>query len=211
VTDETNTDETNTDETTQLNQDAYDQIAPHYAQRQADRDRSFPDLMDAFTARLPERARLADLGCGPAHDGARFAAAGHHVVGLDRSSGMLAIAARALQGRVLRADLRGLPLAAASLDGIWCSASLLHVPQEQTVTVLREMRRVLRPSGALALITALGEGSALEPVPYAPATRRWYFYRQAAQLHADLATAGLAVLSAVEQPDKRHWLKLLAG
>jgi hypothetical protein len=33
VTDDTNTDDTNTDDTTQLNQDAYDQIAPHYAHR----------------------------------------------------------------------------------------------------------------------------------------------------------------------------------
>ena len=43
--------------------------------------------------------------------------------------------------------------------------TLLHVPQDQTVTGLGEMRRVLRPSGHLALVTALGHGARLETVP----------------------------------------------
>jgi ubiquinone/menaquinone biosynthesis C-methylase UbiE len=45
------------------------------------------------------------------------------VTGIDRSAGMLAIAAKALPGRVAQADLRSLPLASESLDGIWCSAA----------------------------------------------------------------------------------------
>ena len=71
------------------------------------------------------------------------------------------------------------------------------------------MRRVLRPGGHLALITALGEGTGLEPVPFAPDVQRWYFYRQADELTAQLATAGLDVLSASEESSARHWLKLL--
>jgi len=85
----------------------------------------------------------ADLGCGPAHDGARFARAGHRVTGVDRSAGMLAHAARALPGHVAPGDLRRLPLASQSIDGIWCCAALLHVPHDQTTAALREMRRVL--------------------------------------------------------------------
>jgi hypothetical protein len=44
-------------------------------------------------------------------------------------------------------------------SGIWCCAALLHVPQDETMTVLREMRRVLRQDGHVALITALGPGT----------------------------------------------------
>lgn len=198
-----------TDRATRHNQAVYDQIAPHYARRQASRKLSFSDLMDAFTARLPARALVADLGCGPGHDGPRMIQAGHRVVGVDRSAAMLAIAAGPLAGHVARGDLRDLPLASASLDGIWCCASLLHVPQDQTPTVLAELRRVLRPGGHLALITALGEGTGLEPVPFAPDVQRWYFYRQADELTAQLATAGLDVLSASEETSARHWLKLL--
>jgi ubiquinone/menaquinone biosynthesis C-methylase UbiE len=199
-----------TDQATTNNQAAYDQIAGLYAERQAGRSQSFPDLRAAFAARLPPAADVADLGCGPAIDGARFAQAGHRVAGIDRSAGMLAIAARALPGRVARADLRCLPLAGQSLDGIWCCAALLHVPLDETVAVLGEMRRVLRRDGHLALVTALGPGARREPVPYAPGVHRWFFYREAVPLHEQLQAARLKVLSMTEDPTSRDWLKILA-
>jgi SAM-dependent methyltransferase len=199
-----------TDEPTRHNQSVYDQIAGLYADSRAGCGPSFPDLGSAFTARLPRVADLADLGCGPARDGARFAQAGHRVTGIDRSAGMLAIAARALPGRVARGDLRCLPLAAGSLDGIWCCASLLHVPHEETGAVLGEMRRVLRRGGHLALVTALGHGARLETVPYAPGRQRWFFYREAVQLSGQLAAAGLQVLDTTRKPGSRDWLTVLA-
>lgn len=198
------------DEATMHNQAAYDQIAGLYAARHAERDRSFPDLIDAFAARLPSVADVADLGCGPAGDGALFARAGHRVTGIDRSAGMLAHAARALPGRVIRADLRRLPVAAQSMDGIWCCAALLHVPHDQTVAALGEMRRILRPGGCLALVTAAGQGARLEPVPYAPATLRWFFYREAADLNDQVRGAGLQVVAMTEEITHRHWVKFLA-
>lgn len=199
-----------TDEATQHNQAAYDQIAGLYTDNQAGRGRAFPDLMDRFTARLPRPADLADLGCGPARDGALFAQAGHRVTGVDRSAGMLAIAASALPGRVAQGDLRCLPLGGGSLDGIWCCAALLHVPHGQTMAVLREMRRVLRPGGHLALVTALGHGARLEAVPYAPGSQRWFFYRDADQLAEELPAARLRVLDMTRKPGSRDWLKVLA-
>ena len=78
---------------------------------------------------------------------------------------MLAIAAEALPGHVMRADLRSLPMAGETLDGIWCCAALLHVPLHETMDVLAEIRRVLRHGGHLALVTALGQGARLEPCP----------------------------------------------
>lgn len=199
-----------TDEATKHNQAAYDQIAGLHAQRQAGRSRSFPDLRAAFAARLPQVADVADLGCGPAVDGALFAHAGHRVAGIDHSAAMLAIAARALPGHVVQADLRCLPVAGDSLDGIWCCAALLHVPHDETMTVLGEMRRVLRHDGHLALVTALGQEARLEPVSYARGTQRWFFYREAAQLNEQLRAAPLQVLDMTEEPASRDWLKVLA-
>ncbi len=199
-----------TDEATKHNQAVYDEIAGLYTGRQAGRGRSFPDLMAAFTASLPDVADIADLGCGPARDGATFAEAGHRVTGLDRSAGMLAIAAGALPGRVAQADLRSLPLATGSLDGIWCCAALLHVPQDQTVTVLGEMRRVLRRGGHLALVTAVGHRAWLETVPYAPDRQRWFFYRDPARLRGQLPAAGLQILDLTREAGSRDWCKVLA-
>ena len=198
------------DEATEHNQTAYDQIAGLYAARQAARGPSFPDLRAAFAARLPQVGDVADLGCGPADDGALLARAGHRVVGIDRSARMLAYAARMLPGHVVQADLRRLALAGQSIDGIWCCAALLHVPLDRTRAALDEMRRILRPGGWLALVTAAGQGARLEPVPYAPQTRRWFFYREPGQLHEQLQDAGLQVTAMTEEPTSRHWLKFLA-
>jgi hypothetical protein len=66
------------------------------------------------------------------------------------------------------------------------------------------------PGGHLALVTALGRGARLEPVPYAPHAQRWFFYRSASQLHEQLRSARLRILTATEEPASRHWLKVLA-
>jgi hypothetical protein len=72
------------------------------------------------------------------------------------------------------------------------------------------MRRILRPGGCLALVTAAGQGARLEPVPYAPDTQRWFFYWEPAELDEQLRGAGLAVVTMTEEITSRHWLKILA-
>lgn len=211
-----------TDAVTEHNQRVYDLIAIGYNERQASRERQarrdgraspgqWPsDLSSSFLARLPPAACVADLGCGPAHDGRWLAGAGHRVAGLDRSAGMLAIARQSLPGRVAQADLRHLPLADDSLDGVWCRAVLLHVPQGETAAVLAEIRRVLRDGGILALTTAAGDGTRLEPVPFAPDQQRWFFYRQPDELRDQLAAAGFHVLAMTQENAGRDWVKILA-
>ena len=198
------------DETTGHNQAAYDRIAALYAERQAGLGRVFTDVRAAFFACLPPVGTVADLGCGPARDGAILAEAGHRMAGIDRSAGMLAQAANLLPRRVAQADLRSLPLASGSLDGIWCAAALLHVPHGQTMSVLGEMHRVLRRDGRLALITAAGQGTRLEEVSYAPGIRRWFFYRDPGQLTEQLGHAAFSVSSVTEEATSRHWVKILA-
>lgn len=148
------------DEITTLNRATYDRIAGLYAdnldQLIVSGGRYFAALEDAFLSRLPRRGVVGDLGCGPGRDGARIAAAGHAVLGVDLSGSMLRLASTGLAGRVVQGDLRAVPLASASLDGIWNVASLLHVPEQGTGSVLREFRRLLRTEGVLALVTALG-------------------------------------------------------
>jgi SAM-dependent methyltransferase len=198
------------DAATQHNQGVYDQIAARYAARWASQDLWPPDLSGSFLARLPPAARVTDLGCGPARHGRWLAQAGHRVACLDRSAGMLQIARQSLPGRVAQADLRRLPLADGSLDGIWCCAVLLHVPHRETAAALAGIRRTLRPGGVLALITAAGDGTRLEPVPYAPDQQRWFFYRQPGELCEQLKAAGFAVLPVTGETTNRDWIKILA-
>ena len=200
-----------------LNRATYDRIAGLYARNRADSARRegndgrwHEPLEAAFLAGLPVGAQLADLGCGTGADSARFTEAGYHVVGIDLSYGMLELASKPMPGLVGQGMLQSLPLRDACMDAIWCSAALLHVPEQATTTVLREFHRVLRLGGRVALVTAVGEGESLEPVPYAPDERRWFVYREAARLRHQLVGAGFRVLFEDTKSGNREWLSLLA-
>lgn len=199
---------------TSANRFTYDRIAPAYLRRQLkyaeDGDDLFLDLERRWHDLLPSGGLVGDLGCGPALDGQRFSKAGYRVIGVDLSSGMLRVAAEHLPGRVIQGDLRALPIRTSSLAGIWCVAALLHVPEEDTPGVLGGLYRSLSPGGALALVTAVGEGSRFESVPYAPDQTRWFVYRQTQRLERQLEEAGLRVCYSMVVEGIRTWLTVLA-
>lgn len=204
---------TKQDDQTVVNRSTYDRIAARYLERACRRPTDtggFSDFQQAFISALPARATVADVGCGPALDSARFGDLGFRIVGLDLSFGMLSIAAERLSGRVAQADLRRLPVGPGLLDAIWCSACLLHVPEADTEIVLGELRTILRPSGCLGLITAIGRGSVFEPVPYAAGEVRWFVYRNRARLEHQLRRHGFTVTLADELAGDRHWFMVLA-
>ncbi|HVD71013.1 MAG TPA: hypothetical protein VNG34_09175, partial [Actinomycetota bacterium] len=79
-----------------------------------------------------------------------------------------------------------------------------------TPRVLHGFRRVLKPDGSLALVTALGEGHRLEDVPYAPGEQRWFAYRRADRLGRQLREAGFRLLIDDVVTTNREWLTVLA-
>ena len=90
--------------------------------------------------------RVLDLGCGKGRFARRLADAGASVVGVDLSTGMLASAGF---DRV-RASARRLPLADGTFDAVVAVEVLEHVASLDAV--ITEVRRVLRPGGAFAVI-----------------------------------------------------------
>jgi ubiquinone/menaquinone biosynthesis C-methylase UbiE len=199
---------------TAANRLTYDRIAPLYLERQLQHhttgDDLFLDLERKWLTYLPRGGRVGDLGCGPALDGERFTKIGYWVIGADLSLGMLRTAADRLSDRLVQADLRALPLASGTLAGVWCSAALLHVPDQATRLVLYEFRRVLSRSGALALITALGHGSRFETVDYADGEQRWFVYRSRGSLERMLEDGGFRIVSSEVVHGNRVWLTTLA-
>ena len=78
-------------------------------------------------------------------------------MGVDLSEAM-AGRARSRLGSAITADLRRLPIAAASVGGLVAFYSLIHLRRPELAPTLRELRRVLRPGGRLLLSAHEGAG-----------------------------------------------------
>jgi ubiquinone/menaquinone biosynthesis C-methylase UbiE len=103
-------------------------------------------------------ADVLDAACGYGRHSQVLARAGYRVVGLDRSSVLLAEARRRFEGttwpRWVQGDYRELPFDAESFDAVInLFTSFGFFGSEDDMRVLKEFRRVLRPGGALVLET----------------------------------------------------------
>jgi SAM-dependent methyltransferase len=110
-----------------------------------------PQLVDA--AEISVADRVLDVGCGTgilARAAADRVAAEAHVIGLDINEGMLAVARRIRPGIDWRqGDAAALPFRDDSFDVVLSQFALMFFPDR--VTALREMWRVLKPEGRLAV------------------------------------------------------------
>lgn len=132
----------------------------HAAHRDENRAISRRESYARFADLLSRRGLVLDLGCGSGLDIPLLAARGLTIVGLDISSALLRIArseAPDVAGRLLRGDMRALPLASGCLDGVWADGSLHHLPRAALIEALREVARVLRPAGLFGMSVERGD------------------------------------------------------
>ncbi|GGY17761.1 class I SAM-dependent methyltransferase [Streptomyces xanthochromogenes] len=143
-------------------------VQEFFAARAADWDRKFPDDGPAFAAAVTEVGlspgdAVLDAGCGTGRALAPLREAVGPtgvVVGVDLTPEMLAQAVRAgrdRQAALLRADVARLPLASASVDVVFGAGLISHLPQP--ADNLRELARVTRPGGRLALFHPIGRAA----------------------------------------------------
>jgi len=110
-----------------------------------------PVLLDAAAVGIGHT--VLDVACGT---GVVAAAAAERVgpsgavTGVDINPGMIAVAARTQGVRWAQADAARLPFPDGGFDRVLCQAGLQFVPDR--LGALREMRRVLRPGGRVALL-----------------------------------------------------------
>ena len=189
----------------------YDEIAGAYAARWA-RGETLAGARSRFVASLAPGARVLDVGCGPGHDAACLRALGLRAYGVDRSRGMLR-EARRRQVPIVQGDMRQLPVADARLDGLWVSASLLHIPKRDVPGVLAEFRRVLPPGGVLYLGVKAGQGEGwFEAAQYerGGARQRFFAFYTEAELDELLERAGFAVTDGwLDEAPSQRWIARL--
>jgi SAM-dependent methyltransferase len=105
-------------------------------------------LYGPFLAHLAPGAHILDAGCGSGRDSRHFLAAGYAVTAMEPCDG-LASRAEALIGQpVVRRRFAEVDWVEA-FDGVWASASLLHVPKSEIDDALGRLTRALKPGGML--------------------------------------------------------------
>ncbi|MFI9831444.1 class I SAM-dependent methyltransferase [Streptomyces sp. NPDC051913] len=148
--------------------DDHTHVQEFFGARAADWDTRFPDDGPAYAAAVTElglRAgdRVLDAGCGTGRALTPLRAAvgpSGAVLGADLTPAMLQAAVRAgrdRDGQLLLADVAALPVRSGALDAVFGAGLISHLPDP--AVNLRELARVVRPGGVLALFHPIGRAA----------------------------------------------------
>lgn len=135
-------------------QDYYQNRADEFIARTLQIDMSA--LYVPFTSRLPEKAKVLDAGCGAGRDAKAFLDMGFDVCAFDASDKLVSFAATHTG-----LDVHHMTFDDVSwdkeFDGVWASASLLHVPYARFRLTLEKLLNALQPAGLVFLSVKYGE------------------------------------------------------
>ena len=116
------------------------------------------DFIRYFAKALKPGSRILDLGCGPGIESKIFAELDFDVYGFDLSDHFIELARKQVaNGHFTQGDMRNLLYEDEYFDGIFCKASLLHIPKNEIDVVLKEITRVLRKNGLLHVALKKGD------------------------------------------------------
>jgi SAM-dependent methyltransferase len=153
------------DEGTQFRKDdtrtTYDTVARLYADEIAGELANKPfdrEFLDRFAELVKEQGHVVELGAGPGHVSAYLVERGVDISALDLSAQMVDEAKRLFPGlQAVVGDMLDLPYANGSLAGVIAFYSIIHFDDAQLLSAFKEMSRVLRARGYVALAFHVGD------------------------------------------------------
>jgi 2-polyprenyl-3-methyl-5-hydroxy-6-metoxy-1,4-benzoquinol methylase len=124
--------------------DFYDQNASTFFAQTAYADMS--DGRRRFLSHVPDGGTILDAGCGSGRDAKAFLERGYGVEAFDASAEMVRLASdfTGLSVRHMTFDQMSW---SERFDGIWASASLLHVPRVELPGIAQRFQRALKLGG----------------------------------------------------------------
>ncbi|EMV7407524.1 TPA: class I SAM-dependent methyltransferase [Enterobacter soli] len=118
-------------------------------------------LYEAFTRHLTPGVRVLDAGCGSGRDAKAFQDMGYQVDAFDASSAMVELARQHTGLPVQLMSFSEIDCK-AQYDGIWCCASLLHVPSSELPAVMQKLADALKPGGVWYVSFKYGSGERVQ-------------------------------------------------
>lgn len=142
-------------------QSSYDKVAAEYALRIYGELQHKPfdrALLDQFAEKTRDKGIICDMGCGPGQVARYLHERGLSVCGVDLSREMVAQARRLNPSiEFQQGDMAALNVPDGTWVGIVAFYSLIHIPRDQIVQVLQELKRTLRPDGMLLIAFHIGD------------------------------------------------------
>ena len=103
---------------------------------------------DKFLQLLPESASILDFGCGSGRDTKYFLEKGDQVVATDGSAELCRLASSFTGIKVKEMLFQELDEIGV-YDGIWACSSILHLPKQELLPVIRKMCIALKDNGVI--------------------------------------------------------------
>ncbi|MCP2230635.1 class I SAM-dependent methyltransferase [Erwinia aphidicola] len=138
-----------------MNSDYYQLHAQRFFSETVDVDMS--ELYRPFVAHLKPGARILDAGCGSGRDAKAFREMGYDVEAFDASAELVELARQHTGLPVKQMRFEDVT-EVERYDGIWCCASLLHVPLAELPGVMTQLAKALKPGGVWYLSFKYGSG-----------------------------------------------------
>jgi SAM-dependent methyltransferase len=193
---------------------SYDASATAYAEGAPDLSDAVLEELDRFVGDLPAGARVLEIGSGAGRQAAVLEKAGLSVRRTDITPAFVALIRRGGHAADVvdpLADDLSDPERDAPYDGVWASASLLHVRREDLPTVVRRVADVTCAGGVFHLSLKEGDGARFSTHGHVAGPRHFTFWRED-QLREVLEGAGWSVTEVLHRPglEGQPWLVVRA-
>jgi SAM-dependent methyltransferase len=117
---------------------------------EATRDIDMSELYGEFLPYIDEHGSILDIGAGSGRDSKEFLRQGLTVVALEPDEELAKLASEYIGQPVVQETIqRYVPESGERFNGIWASASLLHIPLQELTRVFCRLSYIMKPGGAL--------------------------------------------------------------
>ena len=139
--------------------DFYNNNSKEYIETTLSADMSH--LYNDFLNNIPQGGNILDLGCGSGRDSVEFIKRGYKITAVDGSKELANAASKIIVQQVNCSKFEDLNLT-ETFDGIWASASLLHVNKNNIVDVIKNVSSNLKPNGVFYMSFKYGENEYID-------------------------------------------------